>query len=184
MFLRRSTIVKYSSLGFILWIVYFFAFGKNHDDTEKLEIDQNIINRIVEKAQENEKRRHEKQELIEKKKNIEEDIKILDRDHPLEERLKAEEQSKNLSVKIQLDAPEKQNINSSPGICVWSNKIFNKLFNIYPGELGKGVIIDKDKLSPEERIKYDKGWENNAFNQYVSDMISLHRSLADIRDPA
>jgi hypothetical protein len=118
MFLRRSTIVKYSSLGFILWIVYFFAFGKNHDDTEKLEIDQNIINRIVEKAQENEKRRHEKQELIEKKKNIEEDIKILDRDHPLEERLKAEEQSKNLSVKIQLDAPEKQNINSSPGICV------------------------------------------------------------------
>lgn len=51
------------------------------------------------------------------------------------------------------------------------------------GELGKPVIIDKEKLSPEERKKYDEGWTNNAFNQYASDMISLHRSLADIRDP-
>ena len=52
------------------------------------------------------------------------------------------------------------------------------------GELGKGVHIDKDKLSPEELKKFNEGWQNNAFNQYVSDMISLHRSLADIRDPA
>ncbi len=58
------------------------------------------------------------------------------------------------------------------------------IFLFEKGELGKPVKIDKDKLSPEERIKYDKGWENNAFNQYVSDMISLHRSLADARDPA
>ena len=40
-----------------------------------------------------------------------------------------------------------------------------------------------NSLSPEERIKYDDGWKNNAFNQYVSDMISVHRSLADYRDP-
>lgn len=33
------------------------------------------------------------------------------------------------------------------------------------------------KLSPEERQKYDRGFINNAFNQYVSDMISIHRSL-------
>ncbi|XP_055856085.1 putative polypeptide N-acetylgalactosaminyltransferase 9 [Episyrphus balteatus] len=29
---------------------------------------------------------------------------------------------------------------------------------------------------------FDKGWEKNAFNQYASDLISLHRSLPDIRD--
>lgn len=51
-----------------------------------------------------------------------------------------------------------------------------------PGEGGKAVIIEKEKLSPEERKKYDDGWQNNAFNQYASDMISLHRSLDDVRD--
>jgi hypothetical protein len=48
--------------------------------------------------------------------------------------------------------------------------------------MGKGVSIDKEKLSPEERVKFDKGWSDNAYNQYVSDMISLHRSIPDIRD--
>ena len=50
--------------------------------------------------------------------------------------------------------------------------------------MGKPVNIEKDKLSPEGRKKYDKGWKDNAFNQYASDMISLHRSLPDVRDPA
>ncbi len=49
-----------------------------------------------------------------------------------------------------------------------------------PGELGKPVKIDNpDK---ETKRKIDEGWKNNAFNQYVSDMISVHRSLPDPRD--
>ena len=111
MFLRRSTIVKYSSLVFILWIVYFFTFGDHRDDTKKLEIDQDIINRIVEKAKENEKKRHDNQVLIVEKNDIEEAIKDPDEDHPIEEREKA----KNLSAKVQLDAPVAQNL-ISPGI--------------------------------------------------------------------
>jgi hypothetical protein len=88
-----------------------------------------------------------------------------DHDHPAEERAKAEEQIKAQAGPIQVQAPAEQNPNA-------------------PGELGKPVIIDKDKLSPAERVKYDNGWTNNAFNAYASDMISIHRSLADIRDPA
>jgi len=45
------------------------------------------------------------------------------------------------------------------------------------GELGKAVKVDKTKLTPEERRKYDDGFQKNAFNQYASDMISVHRSL-------
>ena len=50
-----------------------------------------------------------------------------------------------------------------------------------PGENGKPVELPKD-LTPEQKKLVDKGWKDNAFNQYVSDMISLHRSLPDVRD--
>ncbi|XP_033762781.1 polypeptide N-acetylgalactosaminyltransferase 5-like [Pecten maximus] len=52
-----------------------------------------------------------------------------------------------------------------------------------PGELGEAVNIDAKSLSPEEKKIYNRGWKNNAFNEYVSDMISLDRSLNDTRDP-
>ena len=52
-----------------------------------------------------------------------------------------------------------------------------------PGEMGKAFDVDKDKLTPEERRKYDDGFQKNAFNGYVSDLISIHRSLPDVRDP-
>jgi hypothetical protein len=50
------------------------------------------------------------------------------------------------------------------------------------GEMGKPVEIDKDKLSPSELKKYNDGFSKHAFNEYVSDLISKHRSLPDIRD--
>jgi len=50
-----------------------------------------------------------------------------------------------------------------------------------PGEMGRPVRIENP--DPETKKKIDKGWRDNAYNQYVSDMISLHRSLPDQRDP-
>ena len=53
----------------------------------------------------------------------------------------------------------------------------------FSGELGRPVIINSNKLSPEEKKKFDDGWHNHAFNEYVSGIISLHRSIGDIRHP-
>ncbi|OQV18530.1 Polypeptide N-acetylgalactosaminyltransferase 5 [Hypsibius exemplaris] len=51
-----------------------------------------------------------------------------------------------------------------------------------PGELGKAVTMKKEDLGPKEKTLFDDGWQNNAFNQYASDMISVKRSLPDVRD--
>jgi len=44
------------------------------------------------------------------------------------------------------------------------------------------ISITRDKLSPEEQKKFDVAWQQNAFNGYANDMMSLHRSLQDTRD--
>ena len=51
-----------------------------------------------------------------------------------------------------------------------------------PGEMGKPVKLEVAKLPKERRDAVLQGWNSNAFNQYVSDMISVHRTLPDVRD--
>ncbi|XP_063384301.1 putative polypeptide N-acetylgalactosaminyltransferase 9 isoform X2 [Cydia fagiglandana] len=50
-----------------------------------------------------------------------------------------------------------------------------------PGELGKPVVLPKN-VSEETKAAVAEGWKKNAFNQYVSDLISIRRKLPDPRD--
>lgn len=50
-----------------------------------------------------------------------------------------------------------------------------------PGEMGKPVNLPTSNISAPLKALIDDGWLKNAFNQYVSDMISVHRSLPDPR---
>lgn len=49
------------------------------------------------------------------------------------------------------------------------------------GEMGSPVVLPAN-LTDEIKKLVATGWQNNAFNQYVSDLISVHRSLPDPRD--
>ncbi|KAL7016776.1 hypothetical protein ACKWTF_010134 [Chironomus riparius] len=49
-----------------------------------------------------------------------------------------------------------------------------------PGELGKPVTLPTN-LTADVKKMVDEGWVKNAFNQYVSDLISVRRSLPDPR---
>ncbi|XP_054285396.1 putative polypeptide N-acetylgalactosaminyltransferase 9 isoform X3 [Macrosteles quadrilineatus] len=49
------------------------------------------------------------------------------------------------------------------------------------GELGKPVVLPANMTADVKKL-VDEGWQKNAFNQYVSDLISLHRKLPDPRD--
>ena len=37
--------------------------------------------------------------------------------------------------------------------------------------------MDKEKAEPEIKERIERGWKNNAYNEYVSDLISVHRSV-------
>ncbi|GFT47000.1 polypeptide N-acetylgalactosaminyltransferase [Nephila pilipes] len=50
-----------------------------------------------------------------------------------------------------------------------------------PGEAGKPVVLGN--LTEEQQQLVKDGWERNAFNQYISDIISVHRYLPDVRPP-
>ncbi|RNA38256.1 polypeptide N-acetylgalactosaminyltransferase 9 [Brachionus plicatilis] len=163
MFRRRLT-AKILILVPIVWILVTFFVGINERSPSQSQSEKDKMQKLVDENKNliaEAARRHQE----EKKRKLEDEDLRDDHDHPEEERLKAQKQQQEKAGPIQIQAPVERDPNA-------------------PGELGKPVHIDKNKLSPEERVKYDDGWKNNAFNQYASDMISIHRSLADIRDPA
>lgn len=50
------------------------------------------------------------------------------------------------------------------------------------GENGEPVHINKTELNEEDLAEYNEGYKNNAFNEYLSNRISLDRTLKDPRD--
>lgn len=49
------------------------------------------------------------------------------------------------------------------------------------GEMGKPVVLPSNMSAGIKKL-VDEGWQKNAFNQYVSDLISVRRTLPDPRD--
>ena len=58
----------------------------------------------------------------------------------------------------------------------------NCFLSALTGESGTAVTITEKSLEGLELKRFKKGWQENAFNQYVSDIVSVHRSLPDFRD--
>ncbi|CAF2836945.1 unnamed protein product [Rotaria sp. Silwood2] len=161
--MRRRTFLKYLVLIPTLWIVAILTFSFRTDSSSisrtNNDVPINVINKIVSIPS-----------LVDRIRNI---LPFKqqqnDHDHPPEERIKAREQEREMNAKVQVLAPERNNHHDR---------------NMSgPGEMGNPVRIKKEKLTEEERKKFDAGWRNNAFNAYASDMISLRRTLADVRDP-
>nr|KAG5693526.1 hypothetical protein BaRGS_006228 [Batillaria attramentaria] len=51
------------------------------------------------------------------------------------------------------------------------------------GEGGGPVRVDKARLGPAEKSKYDEGWGKHHFNEYANSLISLQRKVPDFRVP-
>ena len=57
----------------------------------------------------------------------------------------------------------------------------SNLNNWPPGEMGIGVTLINDLMSAEEKSKRQVMYKNHAFEEYVSELIALNRSLPDFR---
>ena len=52
-----------------------------------------------------------------------------------------------------------------------------------PGE-GGVEVIPQNADDPEVKAKIEAGWQHTGFNEYVSDLVSVERSLPDYKHPA
>lgn len=59
-------------------------------------------------------------------------------------------------------------------------KIIKRLGLINPGENGEPVILEHVDFQIKKLI--DKGWHRHEFNEFVSDLVALNRSLPDPRE--
>ena len=52
------------------------------------------------------------------------------------------------------------------------------------GQNGSAVMLNADRLSAEAKAAVDDGWNKYGHNEYVNRMISVRRTLPDVREPA
>lgn len=115
MFFRLRTLVKYIILLSVIWITYAVLF-RSKSIQKKTEINEELINKIVEKAKEKQREIEKiaKPEETENKKEAKNTKQRDDHDHPEEEKQKVQEQNKDLDRKVQLNAPKIHDLNA-PG---------------------------------------------------------------------
>ena len=81
-----------------------------------------------------------------------------------------------LNLKIEKEKIEEVN-DGDVGLANYENPKWTKRDNSLPGEMGKGYTVAK-----EDKDKEKLGYQRHAFNQLVSDRISIYRSLKDYRN--
>ncbi|XP_060079284.1 polypeptide N-acetylgalactosaminyltransferase 5-like [Ylistrum balloti] len=170
-------------LCFFLWCVWFFIYRDftNNDNTRKTEVELEQSHQLgvikPDGQKQTENLREDPLEPQPRNNDVANNVlKNKDQNAGLNKRNDMKEEDKVVE-KIQEDVPKKNLVING------GKDTKDEVVPSGPGELGDGVNIDEKSLTPEEKKKYKKGWKNNAFNEYVSDMISLDRSLEDTRDP-
>jgi hypothetical protein len=174
------------------------ALEQNKEVNNKIEIQKQKHEEIEKKIKLQEQHRIRMKRLYEEKAEQEREMKLqelreqerklAEKERELERKLREQERI-NAEREKQLAMLEKKKSEQEKPILLASNPIDNFKKPIVgevldgPGEMGKPVMVEVDKLSPEEKVKYDEGWKRNQYNQYAADMISLDRSLPDFRFP-
>jgi hypothetical protein len=120
MIYRRRGYGKYVVLIGAIWLIYAFIFDAR-DDSGNLEINQELIDKLVERANQHAKLHAgeiEHKHFKEKKEDV---IRAGDdHDHPVEEIKKAEEEARKPGGNIQVNAPVVLESVDAPGISLFT----------------------------------------------------------------
>ncbi|CEF64581.1 Putative polypeptide N-acetylgalactosaminyltransferase 9 [Strongyloides ratti] len=186
---RRSYLVKLFIFVGIFWLATLYIYNNSTSSTGSLQdkIDAlgprgAILKAAVDKELKDHVDKEETEELEEKKlkqkKKIKEDEleeeKIYDKDEKTEKKDSGDDKEETEEEQHKNDGfiPPPKSLVPDP-----DSPIYKKGDPNQAGENGKGVKINKTLLSKDELVLFETGFKNNAFNQYASDMISIHRSL-------
>jgi len=157
---------------------------ENHQESDLVE-NENIIEKPVEEIIKNKNLERDKPDVLFNPKNelkldniVEKDNPVIRENAAIEGNAELEqnnvEKDKHIEEKLEVEVrKEKQEENNQLVLAPPQDPNG-------PGEMGKPVKIKDPDVETKKKI--DLGWRNNAFNQYVSDLISVHRSLPDLRN--
>jgi hypothetical protein len=172
-----SWVKNLAAVGFILWVLGFSLVSFVHQSTRgsQLESENQKLNEML-KAN---------SELLLKQVSMNEELYKQLQEHKMhkeQENIEHADELKRLKRELGLEKQNRLQAQESNPVQVTENiQTTQKTIKTAPGEMGKPVYINEAELSPQEKEKYQKGWKDNSFNQYASDMISLERTLPDMR---
>ena len=112
-----------------------------------------------------------------------EDAKSLKSDNKVGENLdqtKAKDLKEIFTKKPNRKKPNEDQFKYKKLVTPVSPEILRQLHLINPGEMGREVKLKNFSEDIKERIQ--QGWKRHEFNEFLSDMIALNRSLPDPRD--
>uniref|UniRef100_A0A0K0G3E8 Polypeptide N-acetylgalactosaminyltransferase n=1 Tax=Strongyloides venezuelensis TaxID=75913 RepID=A0A0K0G3E8_STRVS len=194
---RRSYIIKLFIFVGVFWLATLYIYNSSTTSTGSLQdkIDAlgprgEILKAALQREEkenvdikneikdEKEERKDLEKEEQDKEKKVKEDkleeSKNYDKDDQEDKKVDTEEEEQKKDGFI----PPPKSLIPNPDSPIYKKGDLKQV-----GEMGKAVKINKTLLSPEELVKFETGFKNNAFNQYASDLISIHRSLpTDIDD--
>uniref|UniRef100_A0A913I3Y5 Polypeptide N-acetylgalactosaminyltransferase n=1 Tax=Strongyloides stercoralis TaxID=6248 RepID=A0A913I3Y5_STRER len=187
---RRSYLIKLFIFVGVFWLATLYIYNSSTSSTGSLQEKIDALGprgAILKAALEKEKKDeiNENKEVVNEKVDKAKKNKIVKEDELEEDKNydKEEEQNKKNDGEDKEETEEDQHKNDGfippPKSLIPDpdSPIYKRGDPNQAGENGKGVKINKTLLNKEELIVYETGFKNNAFNQYVSDMISIHRSL-------
>lgn len=90
----------------------------------------------------------------------------------------SEKENQNQLIKSEVETSHELVLDD--GITPEARKIINELGLIDPGANGEPVILPEN-ISEEIKKEVNASFEENKFNAFVSDLISLNRKLLDLR---